>query len=169
MLVRDEKPHDHAAIHELTTRAFEPMPFSNGSEAQIIRMLRTSGDLTISLVAEVHDEAVGHIAFSPVTIGGKHDGWFGLGPVAVEPKRQRRGIGRSLIEKGLSLLSERGARGCALIGSPDLYSRFGFKSDGRLTCGTLETRYIQWIVLQGQPPIGELRFAPAFNLGGLEA
>lgn len=163
MLIRNEKPHDHEAIHALTARAFETMPFSDGSEAPIIRMLRASGDLTISLVAEENGEVVGHIAFSPATIDGRHDGWFGLGPVSVEPTRQKRGIGRTLIEEGLSLLKERGARGCALIGSPDFYSRFGFRSDGRLAYGSLDKSYIQWIVLEGQPPIGELKFAPAFS------
>ena len=164
MLIRNEEPRDHQAIHQVTVRAFESMPFSNGAEAPIVRMLRQNGDLTISLIAEEEGEVVGHIAFSPVTIGGKHDDWFGLGPVSVEPARQKRGIGRALIETGLSLLKERGAQGCALIGSPDLYRRFGFTSDGRLTYGTLEPKYVQWIVLRGDPPAGELRFAPAFSL-----
>lgn len=134
------------------------------AEAAIVRVLRENGDLSISLVGDEGAEIVGHIAFSPVAIGGKHDDWFGLGPVSVEPARQKRGIGRALIETGLSLLRERGAQGCALIGSPDLYRRFGFISDGQLTYGTLEPKYVQWIVLGGRPPVGELRFAPAFSL-----
>lgn len=166
MFIRQEDPRDTEAIHELTTRAFAPMQFSNGSEAAIVRGLRDDGDLTISLVADEAGDVVGHVAFSPVTIGGRHDGWFGLGPISVEPARQGQGIGRALIEAGLALLRERGAAGCALIGSPDLYRRFGFKSDGRLTYGQLEPRYVQWLVLAGQPPVGELRYAPAFPAGG---
>lgn len=169
MLIRHEASRDGAVIHDLTARAFAPMPFSDGSEAEIVSLLRASGDLTISLVADDNGEVVGHIAFSPVTIGGRHDGWFGLGPISVEPTRQKQGIGRALIETGLSLLRERGARGCALIGSPDLYGRFGFTSDGRLTYRKLELKYVQWVVLMGEPPSGELRFAPAFDLDGAGA
>jgi len=50
--IRPEQPGDEDAIHELTLAAFEPMPFSDGSEAPIVRSLRGDGDLTISLVAE---------------------------------------------------------------------------------------------------------------------
>ncbi len=123
MLIRHERPGDEEAIHRLTTAAFAPMPFSNGSEAPIIRALRESGDLTLSLVAEEDGTVIGHVAFSPVTIAGIHEGWFGLGPVSVWPERQRQGIGKALILKGLESLKERSARGCALIGNPEIYRR----------------------------------------------
>lgn len=166
IFIRDEEQRDHAAIHALTLRAFAEMPFSNGAEAAIVDALREDGDLAISLVADDSGEVVGHVAFSPVTIGGRNDGWFGLGPISVEPARQKQGIGRALIETGLSRLRERGAGGCALIGSPDLYGRFGFISDGRLAYGAIDPRYVQWLVLNGRPPAGELRYAPAFDLDG---
>ena len=118
MQLRPERPGDEDAIHDLTAIAFEPMPFSDGSEAPIIRALRDSGDLTLSIVAEDDGEVVGHVAFSPVTVDGEDRGWYGLGPVAVRPDRQREGIGRSLVEAGLERLRTRGARGCALIGNP---------------------------------------------------
>lgn len=166
MLIRNEEPRDYDAIHRLTTRAFDPMPYSDGTEAAIIRLLRQNGDMTISLVAEEHGEIVGHIAFSPVTIDGTHDDWFGLGPVSVEPAQQKRGIGRTLIDTGLALLKDGGARGCALIGSPDLYGRFGFRSDGRLTYESIDPGYVQWLAFDGRPPSGELKFSPAFSLAG---
>jgi putative acetyltransferase len=125
--------------------------------------LREAGDLTISLVAEAEDEIVGHIAFSPVTINGNHDGWFGLGPVSVAPSLQKQGIGRTLIETGLDMLRQRGATGCALTGNPEIYSRLGFRSDGNLSYGALDTRFVQWMTFAGPTPVGELRFAPAFG------
>lgn len=166
MIIRHEEPRDHDAIHQLTLRAFEEMPYSNGSEAPIIRGLRNAGDLTISLVAEDNGEIIGHIAFSPVTIGGKHDGWFGLEPVSVSPDRQKQGIGRALIEEGLKRLQKLGASGCALVGSPDLYSRWGFESDGQLAYGSLDRRYVQRFIFRGKAPSGELAFAAVFDLAG---
>jgi len=163
MIVRDERPSDIEQIDALTTRAFEPMPFSSGSEAGIIRSLRESRDLTVSLVAEDNGVVVGHVAFSPITVDGVHEGWFGLGPLSVEPDRQREGIGRILVQRGLEAMSQRGARGVALIGDPRLYCRFGFESDGLLTYKNLDTGLVQRIILCGAGPQGELRFAASFE------
>ncbi|MBY5339338.1 N-acetyltransferase [Rhizobium leguminosarum bv. viciae] len=162
MLIRDETPDDIDAIHDLTSTAFKPMPYSDGTEAEIVRRLRAAGDLKISLVAE-GGEILGHVAFSPVTIDGAHEGWFGLGPISVKPERQRQGIGKAMIARGLELLKEMGASGCALIGNPEIYSRVGFSSDGQLKYLDLDTRLVQRIVFRGSPPSGMLQFAPAFE------
>ena len=163
MIIRDERPSDEALINDLTVRAFEPMAFSDGTEAPIIRSLRKSGDLTMSLVAEEGDTIIGHVAFSPVTINGVHGGWFGLGPIAIEPDRQRAGIGRALVLAGCDAFRQRGSAGIALIGNPVIYARFGFESDGQLTYKNLDTRLVQRIVFIGDNPKGELRFADAFE------
>lgn len=163
MLIRYEAPDDFDAIHDLTSTAFKPMPYSDGTEAEIIRRLRVAGDLTISLVVEEGGEILGHVAFSPVTIDGAHGGWFGLGPISVKPERQRQGIGTALIARGLELLKGMGASGCALIGNPDVYRGAGFGSDGQLSYHDLDRRLVQRIVLRGPTPSGTLRFAPAFE------
>jgi putative acetyltransferase len=100
-----------------------------------------------------------------VAISGVEDNWFGLGPISVRPERQRQGIGKALILKGMEMLKARGAHGCALIGDPAFYSRFGFHSDGLLSYGDLDRRYVQRIVFSGPAPRGELTFAPAFDAG----
>jgi putative acetyltransferase len=166
MLIREECASDDLAINDLTIRAFKPMSYSDGTEAQIIRLLRQSGHLTLSLVAEEDGAIIGHVAFSPITIDGAHDGWFGLGPIAVEPTRQRSGIGRALILKGLEALKGRGAVGVALIGDPIVYSRVGFESDGLLSYRDIDRRFVQRLVFSGPIPNGELRFADAFERGG---
>lgn len=164
--IRAELPADEQAIHVLTAKAFAPMSFSDGSEAPILRALRRSGELSLSLVALAEEgEIVGHVAFSPVTINDLHNGWFGLGPISVDPAVQRAGIGRALVQSGLTILRERGASGCALIGNPAIYSRYGFESDGLLTHGDLPVRIVQRVVLSGPAPKGELRFAPSFGVG----
>ncbi|OHV21735.1 MULTISPECIES: GNAT family N-acetyltransferase [Rhizobium] len=163
MLIRYETPADIDAIHDLTEVAFKPMPYSDGTEAEIVSRLRAAGDLTISLVAEEEGEILGHVAFSPVTIDGVHGGWFGLGPISVKPERQRQGIGKALIVRGFDLLKESGAAGCALIGNPDIYSRVGFSNDGQLTYLDFDRRLVQRIVFRGTTPSGMLQFAPAFE------
>ncbi|GEK21031.1 GNAT family N-acetyltransferase [Cellulomonas xylanilytica] len=166
MLIRPERPDDVDAIDRLTTVAFEPQPFSDGSEAPIVRALRASGDLTLSLVAEDDGGVVGHVAFSPVTIDGSHDGWFGLGPISVRLDLQRRGIGRAMVTEGLRRLRDQGARGCALIGDPEIYRRMGFTADGALTHLDLDPTAVQHVTFGGPSPRGELRFARAFDAAG---
>ncbi|MGL4490034.1 MAG: GNAT family N-acetyltransferase, partial [Rhizobiaceae bacterium] len=127
ILIRLERPDDVLAIHDLTKRAFAPMPFAAGDEQDLIDVLRAIGDLTLSLVAEIEGKIVGHIAFSPASASDGSEGWFALGPIAVEPKLQRRGIGKSMIAKGLAHLIAMNASGCILVGNPDYYQRFGFR------------------------------------------
>jgi predicted N-acetyltransferase YhbS len=90
-------------------------------------------------------------------------GWFGLGPVAVLPGRQRRGIGETLIRFGLRQIEEIGGRGCVVLGEPGYYSRFGFESDPKLRFADVPAEYFQRLVFKGDPPTGLVRYHPAFH------
>jgi len=128
MIIRKEKVTDKAAITEVTIAAFKNHPISNQTEQFIIHALRAADALTVSLAAEIDGQVVGHIAFSPVSVSDGATGWYGLGPVSVLPDHQSQGIGKALINQGLSLLKEIGGQGCALVGPPDYYKRFSFKN-----------------------------------------
>ncbi len=128
MIIRKETSSDIAAITQVTISAFKTLPISNHTEQFIIRALRAAGALTLSLVAEIDQQVIGHIAFSPITISDGTDGWYGLGPISVLPIHQKQGIGTSLINEGLSLLKNMGGQGCALVGDPNYYRRFGFQN-----------------------------------------
>ncbi|MEO0544204.1 MAG: N-acetyltransferase [Pseudomonadota bacterium] len=103
------------------------------------------------------------MAFSPVTIDGSGNGWFGLGPVSVSPNYQKRGIGSQLVTTGLVELESNGATGCALIGNPDFYGRFGFVSDSTLSYKSVPKTHVQWLSFCDRTAHGELRFARAFE------
>jgi putative acetyltransferase len=81
-LIRLEEPRDFAAIHDLTRRAFAPMPFSAGDEQDGIDRPRKVGALTRSIVADQGGRVVGHVAFSPAFAEDGSDGWFALGPIS---------------------------------------------------------------------------------------
>lgn len=161
--IRAEAPGDVASIRAVTTAAFENAPFSNQTEAAIVDALRHEGALSLSLVATDAGELVGHVAFSPVLIDGQTGGWYGLGPVSVRPNRQRQGIGRSLIARGVEELRGRGAAGCVVFGEPAYYRRFGFLSDPDLSYPGAPAGYFQRLVFQGAPPAGEVRYHVAFE------
>lgn len=139
------------------------MPFSDGSEPAIIRALRTDGDLTLSLVAVENDEIIGHVAFSPVTIDGIHNNWFGLGPISIRADKQKQGIGTAIVKHGLKTLQTQGANGCALIGNPAVYTPMGFTSNGLLHYENLAPKIVQYTLFAGPPPQGALKFAAAFD------
>lgn len=162
--IRPETPADHAAIAALTTAAFAEAEHSDGSEAQIIARLRMDGDLTLSLVAEQASGIIGHIAFSPITIDGAHNGWFGLGPVSAHPDHQGQGIGSALIHKGLEYLRSLGSQGSVLLGNPAYYSRFGFASCPALIYPDAPSEYFMALPLSKSAiPSGEVQYAPAFS------
>jgi GNAT superfamily N-acetyltransferase len=105
----------------VTVSAFKTLEFSNHTEQFIVAALRAAGSLTVSLVAEVDGRVVGHIAFSPVSISDGTRNWYGLGPLSVLPEYQRQGIGKALVQEGLSRLKGLNAQGCCLVGHPDYY------------------------------------------------
>src|SRR4030043_582891 len=129
VLLRSETSADVSPIAEVTAAAFKTLAISNQTEQFIIAALRAAKALTVSLVAEVDGRVVGHIAFSPVTISDSSPNWYGLGPVSVLPEYQKQGIGKSLVNQGLSLLKALGGKGCALVGDPAYYQRFGFRNN----------------------------------------
>ena len=161
--IRLEKTGDEKEIFDLTAVAFEPMAYSDGAEPQVVNDLRADGDLTLSIVAVKNGKIVGHVAFSPIAISDNDINWFGLGPISVLPELQRTGIGSAIINKGLSLLKEKGAAGCALIGDPNYYGRFGFIGDGRLKYQQLPDALVQGLSFNDFYPEGVLTFRPAFG------
>ena len=85
---------------------------------------------TISLIAEAVGGAVGHIAFSPVTVNNNKS-WKGyiLAPLGVKPEYQKRQIGSKLIENGMERLSKMGVNVLFVYGDPKYYGKFGFNAD----------------------------------------
>jgi len=162
--IRAEEAGDAEAIRVLTTAAFAGAAHSSGREAAIVDELRAAGALSVSLVAEEAGVIVGHAAFSPVTIVGSPGNWMGLGPISVAPDRQHRGVGTALMRAGLDRIRGMAAAGCVLVGDPAYYGRFGFVSDGLLTCSDIPVRYVQRLVFNGPDPAGAIRFHPAFGV-----
>lgn len=140
--IRAEQPEDVDHIEDLTMRAFESVVYSDHHEQFIVRALRQSGQLSISLVAELDGQLIGHVATSPVRISSGTEAWYGLGPVSVLPEFQGQGIGRDLIETALAQLKKRQAKGCVVLGEPDYYARFGFRPLSQLVLEGVPAEYV---------------------------
>ena len=166
MIVRKETVLDIEAITRVTIAAFKTLPISNNTEQFIIKALRAAGALTLSLVAEIEGHVVGHVAFSPVILSGGTEGWYGLGPVSVLPEYQRQGIGKSLINEGLSLLKQMGGRGCVLVGDPNYYIRFGFRNLPELVLEGVPKEVFLALPFSEEIPQGIVVFHEGFKATG---
>ncbi|NUQ00577.1 MAG: N-acetyltransferase [Armatimonadetes bacterium] len=166
LVIRDETAADAGPIGDVTVAAFATLPVSGHTEQFIIAALRVAGALTISLVAELEGQVVGHIAFSPVTVDGQFTGWYGLGPLAVAPAHQRQGIGRALVEEGLARLRQLGARGCCLVGHPEYYRRLGFDNFPGLLLEHVPPEVFLAQTFDGAVPQGVVEFHEAFGATG---
>lgn len=161
--IRPETKADFQAITEVTIKAFRTLEISNHTEQFIINALRAAGALSVSLVAEIHDRVVGHIAFSPVGISGGTEGWYGLGPLSVVPRYQRQGIGTALLNEGLTRLKGRDARGCCVVGHPAYYRKFGFVTIDGLTMGGVPPDVFLGLAFGAYTPRGTVAFHDAFG------
>jgi len=164
MAIRPEVRGDEEAISAVITAAFREAEHSGSNEARIVETLRSARRLTISLVATDGDRTVGHVAFSPVSVDGRSEGWFGLGLVAVVPNRKGEGIGSALIRAGLNELRARGASGCVVLGDPAYYRRFGFDADPELRLVGVPPKYFQRVLFKGQGCAGSVQYHPAFEV-----
>ena len=166
IVIRNETESDIDAITEVTIEAFKTLEISNHTEQFIIEALRKAKALTVSLVADMDGRVIGHIAFSPVTISDGTPDWYGLGPVSVLPEYQRKGIGKTLIEEGLSRLKDMNARGCCLVGHPDYYRKFGFENISGLEIEGVPQEVFFALSFDGYTPQGTVVFHEGFKANG---
>lgn len=162
MILRPETPSDIGAIHDLTRRAFAPMPYAGGDEQDVIDRLRARGALSLSLVAEDQGRIVGQVTLSPAAHDSGAQGWMALGPISVDPARQKSGLGAALIAAAQAWMRERGAPGCILTGNPRYYSRFGWAVSPRHAPDNEPAEFFMVLALGAEPPPGRFRFHAAF-------
>ncbi|MBO4966791.1 MAG: N-acetyltransferase [Pseudomonas sp.] len=163
MTISKDRPQDIEAISRLTEAAFRNEEYSSHTEHFIVNALRRTGQLSISLVAAEHDEILGHVAISPVSISSGVTGWYGLGPISVRPDRQGKGIGSALMWAALQQLRQQGAAGCVVLGDPAYYGRFGFKAHPGLELPDVPPEYFQALSFTGELPVGVVKYAAAFE------
>ena len=109
--------------------AVERAAFGRDDEAAIVRRIRKDPMTYWSWVADDGDKIVGHALFSLVKMEPEKAGFecAALGPIAVLPEFQRRGVGSALVKEGVEKCKELTVDAIFLVGDPAYYRRFGFE------------------------------------------
>lgn len=127
LIIRTEEKNDHKAVYDLNYKAFN----NREDEPKIVEKSRlTNGFIPeLSIVAAADGEIIGHLLLSPAKVidEKKEHEVIALGPVAVQPERQKQGIGKALIEEGLERCRKLGYGLVLLIGHTSYYPKFGFQ------------------------------------------
>jgi putative acetyltransferase len=122
--IREENKNDYDAIKNVNDKAFH-----QPQEGNIIDKIRNTNTKMLSLVAEIDNKIVGHIFFSSTEIEGYpeiKDG-MGLAPMSVIPEYQKQGIGKMLIDEGISILKKLSVPYIIVLGHEHYYPKFGFE------------------------------------------
>jgi len=129
MLIRREIQADIDAIRGVHTRAFAPnYPDGDPVEPRLTDDLRNSDAWIprLSFVAMEDDEVVGHVCCTRAHLLPAERPVLGLGPIGVDPARQRARIGSALMHAVIGAADALDEPLIVLLGHPSYYPRFGF-------------------------------------------
>ena len=146
LVVRPERTEDAPAIARLESRAFGP-----GRFARTAYRLREGNPyrLDLGVTASVGSFLVGSVRMSPVRAG--EASFLMLGPLAVDPSFEGRGIGSALTYAAIDAAREAGEGLVILVGDAPYYTRFGFTPvpPGQLAMpGPVDPARLLWVELR---------------------
>lgn len=133
MFLRREQPSDLDAVRRVVAAAFARDPRTGlrvqgePGEVRLLDRLRDSDAWIppLSWVAVDGDEVVGYAVCTRAQVDST--AVVGLGPIGVEPDRQRAGIGSALVHALLGAADVLDVPLIGLLGDPGYYGRFGFR------------------------------------------
>jgi putative acetyltransferase len=124
VIIRPETEAEHDSIRQVNDEAF-----GDTLEGKIVDAIRASNRFVpeLSLVAVTEGQTVGHVISSYVDVEPFARRVLQVGPLAVRPSHQRRGIGSALMEETIRIADARAEPLLLLEGNPKYYQRFGFR------------------------------------------
>ena len=133
MKIRNEEKRDHAAVEELTRRAFYNIYIPGCVEHYLVHIMRGHEDFLpeLDFVLEENGRIVGNIMYTRAKLvdeTGRGKEILTFGPVSVAPEVQRRGYGTQLIEHSFARALELGYDTVVIFGNPSNYVSRGFCS-----------------------------------------
>ena len=123
MIIRPETAAVHDEIRKVNDEAF-----GSTLEAKLVDAIRESDRFVpeLSLVAVSEGQTHGHVISSYVDVEPGARRVLQVGPLAVLPSHQRRGVGSALMGETIRIADARGEPLLLIEGNPEYYERFGF-------------------------------------------
>jgi putative acetyltransferase len=123
-IVRPEQSGDEPAIGAIHVAAFP-----DATEAELVARLRGTEWWVpeLSLVVQQDDALVAHALFSRLPLADEERPMLTLGPIAVLPDYQRKGVGLTLARMGLSRARQLGYTAVIAVGIPEFMAACGFR------------------------------------------
>ncbi len=123
--IRQERKTDAAAREQLLDRAYGPARFTKCSARLREDRLPAHG---LAFVASERGAIVGTVRLWDVSAGPGCRALM-LGPLAVSPLHQNKGIGAKLMQQAIATARMRGHGAILLVGDAPYYGRFGFSAE----------------------------------------
>ena len=122
-MIRKSKQTDIDKIAKLMHESF-----SSEAESNLVRKLFSGEDILVNLVYQSSDQILGNIIISKIKMH-PDVGLFcgGVGPLAVRPSHQFKGIGSQLMKAAIIECSNLGVDALFVLGDPNYYKRFNFE------------------------------------------
>lgn len=129
--LRPVRLSDYRETEHVMREAFWNLYTPGCSEHYLVHIMRECSSFVpeLDIVAVHQEKIVGNIVYLKSVIKGDDGNGYpvlSLGPIAVLPEYQHRGIGGQMIEYTRKLAREMGFRAVLLCGDPAYYSRQGF-------------------------------------------
>ncbi len=131
IVIRNTEQSEYKETEILMREAFWNRYSPGCSEHYLVHIMRNHPTFIrgLDFVAIVDDKIVGNIVYLKSVIkaddGMTHE-VLSLGPIAVHPDYQRKGIGKTMIDHTRNLARQMGFKAILLCGEPNYYSRQGF-------------------------------------------
>lgn len=103
-----------------------PQAFPDEDLLPLVDALLRDKAVALSLVAAIERRILGHVIFTRCGASSSGVGVSLLGPLAVAPASQRRGVGTAIVKAGFARIQEEGTSRVCVLGDPIYYRRFGF-------------------------------------------
>lgn len=123
-IVRPEQSGDEPEIAAIHVAAFP-----DATESEVVARLRGSEWWVpeLSLVVQQEDALVAHALFTRLPEDDPERPALTLGPIAVLPGYQRKGVGMTLVRMGLSRARQLGYTAVVVVGQPEFMAACGFR------------------------------------------
>ncbi len=145
-VIRNTEPSDYKETENLMREAFWNHYSPGCSEHYLVHIMRNHPTFVreLDFVAIVDGKIVGNVVYLKSIIKADDDithEVLSLGPIAVHPDYQRKGIGRAMIDHTRNLARQMGFKAILLCGEPNYYSRQGFVPAETLGIRTADNMY----------------------------